>query len=315
MYDIIIIGAGPAGIYGTYYAAFNGLKVLLIEIDNEIGGKPLKLYAQKPIHDFPGLIDITGEQLINNLIQQLNSLKDKELFTIKTNTDICKIEHKNDLFHLKDTNNNSYQSKYLIFSTGYSSFKFKNIENEKIKTKNKINFHVKNIEKYLNKKVCIFGGGDSAIDYANLISNVAKEINIIHRSNIFKAHKSSLKKCEENKKIKIYSNYNVNEINDENVLIINNENNNKIFLEYDELIVCYGIEMLQNNLINTGVLNKIYKLEVDTNCESINQKNLYGVGNINNKKTKDLILISISEIVIAITEIMNKEHKHITHHQ
>lgn len=315
MYDIIIIGGGPAGIYGTYYAAFNGLKVLLIEIDEEVGGKPLKLYAQKPIHDFPGLIDITGENLIINLLEQLNTIKDKSLFEIKTKTDISCIKNQNDLFVLKDTNNNIYKSKYLIFSTGYSSFKFKSIDQEKIKTKNKINFHVNNVEKFLNKKVAIFGGGDSAIDYANLIANVAKEICLIHRSNNFKAHKASFKKACDNKKIKIYANHNVEKIEDNDIFLINNDNNKILSLNYDELIICYGIEMIHNNLSKTGVLNKIFKLEVNEKCESINQKNLYGVGNINNKKNKDLILISITEIVQVIIDIMDKEHIQIFHKQ
>lgn len=316
MYDIIILGAGPAGIYGTFYACFNGFKVLLIELDNEIGGKPLKLYPQKPIHDFPGLVNVTGKELVSKFVDQLNSLDEKnKTFEILKNVDINKVEKEDEIFKLFDTKNNVYKSKYVILATGYSSFKFKSLDENILQTKKEINYHIKNIEQFKNKDVVILGGGDSAIDYANMLSNCCKNISIIHRSNEYKAHKNSIEKVKEKNNIIFYSNYKIHVINDKKIVCSHNENNEKKEIIYDEILICYGIEMLKNNLSKTGLLNNIFKLEVDEKFESINHKNLFAIGNAKSSKNKDLIAISVSEIINVILEIMNKENKKINHHQ
>lgn len=304
-YDVIIIGAGPAGIFGTFFSVFNGLKVLLLENDSEIGGKPIKFYPNKPIYDFPGFASITGEELINNFIKQLNTVS-KEKYDILTNIDICDIEKKDDLFKLTDLNKNIYNCKYLILSFGFSSFKFKTINEDKIKTKNKIKYFINDKEEFINKKISIFGGGDSAADYANFLSKNNK-VNLIHHSSDFKCNISSQESFLNNDSINIYKDYAIDYIDDNKIFLICNNNKKKKSLEYDHLLVFYGVELLKNNLLKSKVLNGKVKIDVKDNNESHCTENMYAAGNVVNKKRKDTILTAVNDILNIVDDIARKE--------
>ncbi len=313
MYDIIIIGAGPAGIYGTYYANHNGLKVLLIEMDENIGGKPLKFFPLKPIDDFPGMMNITGQEFTDALVHQLESKKEKHLYEIKTNTNIESLEKKDDVFYVKDDQENVYQSKYVILATGYTSFKYRTID-EKINQSNKeIHHYITDLKKFKNKNVVILGGGDSAFDQALLLKDHAKQITIIHRSENFKAHHHTLNEVKKIKNINVITNTIIECVHDAQINLIDN-NKKQTSMQYDELLICWGIEMVPNKLSKSDLFNKMFKLEVNEKLESTKLNNLYGVGNINDSKTKELILIVIADMVKVILDIMQKENIKLTYH-
>ncbi len=307
IYDIIIIGAGPAGIYGTFYATYCGLKVLLVEIDHFIGGKPIKFYPVKPIHDFPGLIDITGQELTEKLINQLETMKSKNLYEIKTDVDIVGIEKSNELFTLTDQRNEKYKSKYVILATGYTSFKYHTIEEQKVFTKKDFHHFIDDFKKFQDKNVVVLGGGDSAFDQTYLLRDIAKQITLIHRSEKYRAHHDIVEKVKNCKNVNIISNHIVEKVEDNKITIVDTINNDSQIVNYDELLICWGVELMPNNLSRTNILNKMYKLEVNEKLESININNLYGVGNVNDRKDKDLIINVQAQMIKVILDILAKE--------
>lgn len=236
IYDIIILGAGPAGIYGTYYANLNGLKVLLLEIDQFIGGKPMKLYPLKPIYDIPGFTHVTGKEYAQHLIDQLHSQHHRGLYEIKTQTDIVDIKKQDNIFHLTDQHQQVYQGKYVILATGYSSFQYHSIPKEQVLTNKPIHYVIDDLSKFKDKKVVIFGGGDSAFDNALLLKDVAKSITLVHRNDKFKAHHHSIHTLQEVAHANILTNTLIESVNDKEIVL--KQGSTTINLDYDEIIVC-----------------------------------------------------------------------------
>ena len=302
MLDLIIIGAGPTGLYGAFYAALNNLNTLILEIDNEIGGAPRKMFPEKFLYDIPGFLEITGNDFVKNLIEQLETQKN---WSIKTNIHITRIEENLNFYRLFDDKNNTYEAKYIIFATGYGSFKFKSLDKSIVKGNTIINHVISNINLYKNKKIVICGGGNSAIDYSLMLSNEnTNEIQLIHHSENFRALEENIKKLEHKKNVKIYKGYEIKNIQDNNIEIV--KNNDSYKLDFDEIFVFYGIELISNETNKLKIFNDKKKIEVDDNLESIVYKNIFACGSVTNRQLNNLLIHGFSHIAQVIDLIKKR---------
>lgn len=278
IYDFVVIGGGPVGIYCATELSKKKYKTLLIESTNNLGGLPINMYKNKIIYDYPKFDKIKSSDLINQFIDDLN----KTNCDIKLNTTI--VSNKNN--ELITSTNEAIKYKNIALAIGNGIAKPLLFNN--IKESNFINYSINDINKYKNTNVVILGGGDSAVDYANEISHVAKATTIIHRRNEFRAEQNSIDLMKKNN-INILTNEIVKEINENNKNII--LDSNKI-INYDYLLICFGIIFDNKHFLsvfNKLKINENNKVIVNTNTMKTNINNIYAVGDVcyyENKKLR-----------------------------
>lgn len=189
IYDIAIIGGGPAGIFAAYYARMRKLDVALIESLPKLGGQPETLYAQKEIFDVAALPKVSGTDLTESLVQQLDLLGcDKYLSTSVTN-----LEHDNDIWHIT-TDGKSIDTKSIIIAIGNGAFKPRKLtfDYDPLLEENNLSYFVNDVNDFLDKDIAIAGGGDSAVDWAIHLDKIANSTSLIHRRNKYRAMESSV---------------------------------------------------------------------------------------------------------------------------
>lgn len=299
-YDIAIIGGGPGGLYAHYYANQKGLKTVLIEANNELGGQPVILYPIKAIHDYPDYESIQAKDLMDNFIKQANYPD------VLTGITVTKINEVNGAFELV-TNKDPICAKHVIIATGGGFFKFNKIAGVESK---KIHYCVKDINIYKDKKVVIAGGGDAAVDWAIEIlkRNLTNDLSIVHRRDEFRANKTKLDWLS-NYKCKLYLNKTSTVIGEDKLELVDNKTQQKDVLTFDYLIVQYGqsYSLQDNELLKPFELDNSNRIKVDANCKT-NIKNVYAIGNVStfNEKSK-LIHVAVSDAKKAIDDILNHE--------
>ncbi|PMD68287.1 NAD(P)/FAD-dependent oxidoreductase [Companilactobacillus nuruki] len=194
IYDISIIGGGPAGMFAAYYARLRNLDVALIESLPKLGGQPETLYAQKHIYDVAALPKISGTDLTKQLTDQL-AIRNCDQYL---KTSVSSIERNNDLWELTTTQG-VLKTKAIIIAIGNGAFHPRKLTfdyNKELELNN-LNYFVNSIDDFKNKDVLVAGGGDSAVDWAIDLSKVSKRTSLIHRRNRYRAMESSVEKLNQ----------------------------------------------------------------------------------------------------------------------
>ena len=281
--DALIIGAGPTGLFTAHQLRLIGLSCEVVDNLDKIGGQCIELYPDKPIYDIPAVPECTGEELTNNLINQLKP------FDIKfhLNERVDEIKKENESWFVKTNNGTSFNTPNVIIAGGVGSFeprKFTPKECEKFEGKS-IFYSIKDKNVFKNKIVSIFGGGDSALDWAVELSNNSK-VNLIHRRDEFRGAQSTLDKVyelEKAGKIKLFTKYQLKSVKgNDQIDSIDIEHDNKEIqnLKSDYVLGFFGLIMQLGPIANWGLnLNK-KTIEVDTEKFETNQKGIYAVGDI-----------------------------------
>ncbi len=301
IYDAIILGAGPTGLYGAFFACLKKMNVLILEVNSTYGGAPSRLYPDKPLYDIPGHEVITGAQLVENMYKQLCTRKG---WSIEYNTQVTEIkkESNSNIFTLITKDNKSYQTKNVVFATGYGAFEFINFSvpvHEQ--AKDKIHNYVLNSKDFKDQRVVICGGGDSAVDYGNLLKNIASNITMVHRRNEFRAKASNVEML--GNKVDLKLNYVVTEVKENEIIIQHNDTNQIETIPFDKILVMYGTCPIQNNIKMDNLFNKASKIEVDEYCESKEYKNIYACGLATQNKQELTIITGIADIIRVMAKI------------
>ena len=192
--DALIIGAGPTGLFTAHQLKLIGLNCEVVDNLDKIGGQCIELYPDKPIYDIPAVPDCTGEELTNNLINQLKPFDVK--FHLGERVDEVKKENNN--WAVKTNNGKSFLTPNVIIAGGVGSFeprKFPIKECEKFEG-NYLFYSIKDKSIFKDKTISIFGGGDSALDWAIELSNTSK-VNLIHRRDGFSGAEASVQRVKE----------------------------------------------------------------------------------------------------------------------
>lgn len=190
VYEITIIGGGPTGLFATFYSGMRGSSVKLIDTMPKLGGQLRALYPEKYIYDVAGFPKIKAGQLIENLHEQASIFNP----TLCLEERVEKIDKQDDGNFLITTSKGTHLSKTIIITAGIGAFEPRRLELDNAAKFEKINLHyfVDNIEAYRDKRVLIYGGGDSAVDWALMLKEVTKELTIVHRRDKFRAHEYSV---------------------------------------------------------------------------------------------------------------------------
>ena len=283
--DALIIGAGPTGLFTAHQLKIIGLDCQIVDNLDKIGGQCIELYPDKPIYDIPAIPECTGEELTQNLIKQLEPFKIK--FHLNERVDEVKKDNNN--WEVRTSNGTKFSTPNVIIAGGVGSFeprKFSLKECEQFENKS-IFYSIKDKKIFEGKTVTIFGGGDSALDWAVELSKTSK-VNLIHRRDEFRGANATVDKVLELRKsgkINLFTKYQIANVHGDQRLEsidIKHDKNEIKNIKSDYVLGFFGLIMQLGPIANWGLnLNK-KTIEVDTEKFETNQKGIYAVGDICN---------------------------------
>jgi len=293
--DVLIIGAGPTGLFCAHQLGIIGLSCEIVDNLDKAGGQCIELYPDKPIYDIPAVPECTGEELTNNLLKQIKP------FNIKfhLNERVEEVIKENDNWLVKTNNGTSFSTPNVIIAGGVGSFeprKFSPKECEKFENKS-LFYSVKNKNIFTGKTVSIFGGGDSALDWAVELSNNCN-INLIHRRDEFRGAQATVDKVHElakSKKINLFTKFQLKKLNGSNEIEsieIEDDDKKIVNLKTDYVLGFFGLIMQLGPIANWGLNIDKKTVEVDTEKFETNQKGIYAVGDICNYPGKLKLILS-----------------------
>ena len=301
--DVLVIGAGPVGLFAVHQLGLIGLKAEVVDNLNKIGGQCIELYPDKPIYDIPALPNCTGESLTKNLIEQIKPFKTN----FHLNERVEKIAKENDSWKITTNKKKVFLTPNIIIAGGVGSFEPRKFSvNQANLFENKSIFYsIKDKNFFKNKKVCIFGGGDSALDWAIELSDFA-DITLVHRRSEFRGLKSSAEKVktlEKEGKIKIKTPFQIDSIVGKEkieAIMIKNENGKIEKIQTEYLLGFFGLIMKLGPITDWDLnLNK-KTIPVNTENFQTNKKGIFAVGDICTYPGKlKLILSGFHEAALA----------------
>lgn len=307
IYDITIIGAGPSGLFAGFYAGMRKNKVQIIDSLEIPGGQLTALYPEKTIHDVPGYFAVKAETLVTDLVKQTAQFG----VPIRLSEKVVDITPTTDQgVYQVTTTKTSYLTKSVIIATGNGSFAPKPLKTDEPSDFDfsKLGYSVTDKQQFAGKNVAVAGGGDSAIDLALMLSEVAASVSLIHRRDAFRAHESSVDNLHASD-VHVLTPVTIRNISDhqEGLRIALSDDRE---LDVDHLIVQHGF--LSNNkdirAWSVDLEMKRQHFMVDshyqTSCE-----NIYAIGDTANYDGKlGLIVEGFKEGPHAVNQIMTKIH-------
>lgn len=310
--DILIIGAGPTGLFAVFEAGLLQLKCHIIDALPQPGGQLAELYPKKPIFDIPGYPEVLAGDLVTNLMEQIKQFQPG--FTLSETAET--IDKLDDGTFIVTTNKGTkHHAKAVAIAGGLGTFEPRKpqIENIAFYEEKGVEYFVKDPELFRDKRIVIAGGGDSALDWSIFLSNVASEVTLVHRRNEFRGALDSVEKVQELKKlgkINLITPAEVVAIQGENhveSITLENEGVQRVF-ETDYFIPLFGLTPKLGAIANWG-------LEIEKNAIKVNnaldyQTNIdgiYAIGDVNIYPGKlKLILCGFHEATLMCQSVYNR---------
>ena len=281
--DVLIIGAGPVGLFVVHQLGIIGLNAEVVDNLDKVGGQCIELYPDKPIYDIPGIPECTGKSLVKNLVDQIKPFKTN----FHLNQRVQEISKEEDKWKITTNKNKTFIAPNVIIAGGVGSFEPRKFSVKGAETfENKgVFYSVKDKNFFKNKKVCIFGGGDSALDWAIELSKFA-EITIVHRRNEFRGAEHSAeiaRKLEKEGKIKIKTPFQIQSIEGQdkiNSIIIKKEDGKAEEIKTDFVLGFFGLLMKLGPIVEWGLNLDKKTIPVDTENFQTNKKGIFAIGDI-----------------------------------
>ena len=311
--DILIIGAGPTGLFTVFEAGLLKLRCHIIDALPQAGGQCSELYPKKPIYDIPGFPEILAGDLTENLLEQGKQFEPG--FTLGERADT--IEKLEDGSFIVTTNKGTKHAAPIIaIAGGLGSFEPRkpDLENLDFYENKGLNYFIKDPEVYRDKRVVISGGGDSALDWSIFLTDVAKEVTLIHRRNEFRGALDSLEKVQELTalgKINLITPAVVTKIGGENKVehVVVTKNGEDTQIETDCFIPLFGLSPKLGPIGNWGLEIEKNAIKVDTFDYQTNIPGIFAIGDVNTYPGKlKLILCGFHEATLmcqAAYKILN----------
>ena len=281
--DVLIIGAGPTGLFAAHQINLIGLKCEIVDNLDKIGGQCIELYPDKPIYDIPAIPECTGEELTKNLINQLKP------FNIKFHLSerVEELKKNNGNWEVTTNKGTKFITPNIIIAGGVGSFeprKFPTKSAEKFDGTSVL-YSIKDKTIFKDKSVAIFGGGDSALDWAIELSNTSK-VSLIHRRDEFRGAPASVQKIKELSEkniINLFTKYSIKDVKGngtlEEIEIKSEEGESKI-LKADYVLGFFGLIMQLGPIAEWGLNLDKKVIPVNTENFETNKKGIFAIGDI-----------------------------------
>jgi len=305
--DIAIIGAGPVALFAIFEAGLLKMRCHVIDYLPQAGGQLSEIYPKKPIYDIPGFPSVLAQELVNNLLKQAEPFKPEYTFGER----VEKLEKIGERDFILTTNmGTKINAGAVIIAGGLGCFEPRkpDVKDLELFENGKgISYMILDPESYRNKKVVIAGAGDSALDWTLVLSEIASELTLIHRSESFRGAPDSVNKVlklVESGKIKLQLNSTLSHVEGEGKLsmvgIINSKTNEKQSIAADNLIPLFGLSPKLGPMENWGLTIEKNAIVVNTLDYSTNIEGVYAIGDINTYANKlKLILCGFHEAALT----------------
>ena len=310
--DILIIGAGPVGLFTVFEAGLLDLKCQIVDNLDKVGGQCAELYPDKPIFDIPGVPKQNAEDHVQAILEQIKPFKYglhlgqrvEEIQQVESNEDIKK-------WRLITSESNEFITTNIFIAAGGGSFEPRRPPNilDPDKFLNQgVAYSVRDKKNYKNKDVIIFGGGDSALDWTVELADIAKSVTLIHRRDKFRGApntESQMRELVETGKVELKIPYVIEELvgtdTISGVSIKHFETKEIESLDCEEILFLFGLNKKLGPIINWGLDLKGKKVSVDTEKYQTNVEGIFAVGDIADYPGKlDLILCGYHETTLAV---------------
>ena len=299
--DIIIVGAGPVGLFTVFEAGLLGLDCILIDNLDKIGGQCSELYPEKPIYDIPGVPNQTAQEHVNALLEQIKPFN----YEVFLNERVEVLEEINNdeisSWKIVTSEKKEFIAKSIFIAAGAGSFEPRRPPNildpDKFVDKG-VAYSVRSKEKYKDKNLLIFGGGDSALDWTVELSDLAKSVTLIHRRDEFRGAPNTEAKMRELIKsgsVSLKTPYVIEDLIGTSHItgasVKNFETKEIEEIPCDEILFLFGLNKKLGPIADWGIDMNNKKVSVDTEKFETSTKGLFAVGDINDYPGKlDLIL-------------------------
>ena len=303
--DAVIIGAGPVGLFQVFELGLLEIKAHVIDSLPEIGGQCIELYPDKPIYDIPAIPVCTGRELTNNLLKQIEPFGAQ----FHLGQEVTKLEPQPDgCFLISTSLDQQFLSKTVFIAAGVGAFQPRTLNLDGIEAfdDKQVFYHVKNPEQFINKKIVICGGGDSALDWSLYFADKASSLTLIHRRDEFKASPKSIAKMRElcaNHQIQLMigqiTGYDLVQDRISQVAVTDIEGNTKS-IPVDDLLIFFGLSPKLGPIADWDLEIQRKQIVVDTEKFQTSVPGIYAVGDINiYPGKKKLILSGFHEAALA----------------
>ena len=312
--DIVVIGAGPVGLFTVFEAGLLGLNCVLIDNLDKPGGQCAELYPDKPIYDIPGVPFQTAQEHVDALIEQIKPF-DYDLLLNQRVNEIKEVSSEDNIniWEVRTSENNIFTTKNIFIAAGAGSFEARrppNIDDPDQFLGSGVSYAVRSKDLYKDKDLIIFGGGDSALDWSVELAEIAKSISLVHRRDDFRGAPHTEKLMRDlvaKNKLQLLPPYVIDSIVGESevsgVKLKNFDTNVIQEFKADELLFLFGLNKKLGPILDWNIDLNGKKIDVNTSTYSTNLDGVFAVGDINHYEGKlDLILCGFHETTIAVQE-------------
>ncbi len=311
--DILVIGAGPVGLFTVFEAGILGLKCTLIDNLDKPGGQCAELYPDKPIFDIPGVPYQTGQEHVDALLKQIEPFD----YDLILNERVESMSKKDDVWVVTTNKGFEVETPNIFIAAGAGSFEpiKPNLERDYSSLEgNKIFYAIKDKTLFKDKKVAIFGGGDSALDWTVELQKVGAEVSLVHRRDAFRGAPDteiSVRKLNEEKKIKLFTPFIIKDIvgneNIDSIKLFNTETKEELDINADYILFFYGLNKKLGPINDWNLELSGNKIQVNTENFETDKEGIFAVGDINTYPGKlNLILSGFHETTLAVQKAFNR---------
>ena len=303
--DALIVGAGPAGLFQIFELGLLGIKADILDSLPNTGGQCSELYPDKPIYDIPALPIVSGQGLIDNLMEQAAPFDP----TYHLGEEVTEVEQQDGHFRIKTSGDKEFEAKTVFIAGGVGSFQPRRFRLDGIDDLEGISVHyrVKKPDVFNGQKVIICGGGDSALDWALALADKAAELTLVHRRDEYRAAPASvaqLKELEAAGRVRIIENARVTAYTAEGTTLksvtVSAKGADDVVIQADHLMAFFGLAPKLGPIAEWGLTISKKAIEVDTEKFETNIPGIFAVGDINTYPgKKKLILSGFHEAALA----------------